>query len=50
MTDAGTERPTGVLPQCAALTHLNLRWNDIEAVGKGKLRASWLGQATGLVL
>jgi hypothetical protein len=40
----------GVLGQCAALTYLDLQDNEIEAVGEGRLRASWRGQASGLVL
>ena len=53
----------GVLPQCAALAHLNLDDNQIgdsraesfagelgiNSVGEEKLRASWHGQASGLV-
>jgi hypothetical protein len=39
-----------VLAQCPALAHLDLQCNGIEAVGKGRLRASWRGQASGLVL
>jgi hypothetical protein len=39
-----------VLAQCVALAHLNLGGNDIGAVGQGRLRASWRGQASGLVL
>jgi hypothetical protein len=39
-----------VLGQCPALAYLNLQSNGIEAVGKGRLRASWRGQASGLVL
>ena len=38
-----------MLAQCAALAHLNLCGNKIGAVGKGRLRASWRGQAYGLV-
>jgi hypothetical protein len=47
--DAGAERPAGVLGQCPALAHLNLHYNDIGTVGEGRLRASWRGQASGLV-
>jgi hypothetical protein len=36
--------------QCPALAHLDLTGNDIGAVGKGRLRASWRGQASGLWL
>ena len=46
----GAESLAGVLGQCTALAHLNLQRNGIEAVGKGRLRASWCGQASGLVL
>jgi hypothetical protein len=38
-----------VLGQCTALAHLNLSGNLIAAVGEGGLRASWCGQASGLV-
>jgi Ran GTPase-activating protein (RanGAP) involved in mRNA processing and transport len=47
---AGAGRLAGVLAQCAALAHLDLRANYIGTVGKQRLRASWCGQATGLVL
>jgi hypothetical protein len=30
--------------------HLNLHGNDIGTVGEERLRASWRGQASGLVL
>jgi Ran GTPase-activating protein (RanGAP) involved in mRNA processing and transport len=40
----------GVLEQCPALAHLNFQDNGIEDVRKGRLRASWRGQASGLVL
>ncbi len=46
----GAERLAGVPAQCPALAYLDLSYNDIEAVGKGRLRASWRGQASGLVL
>jgi hypothetical protein len=39
-----------VLAQCRALAHLDLRANDIGAVGRGRLQASWRGQASGLRL
>jgi len=39
-----------VLAQCASLAHLDLQDNDIDAVGEGRLRASWRGQASGLLL
>jgi Ran GTPase-activating protein (RanGAP) involved in mRNA processing and transport len=47
---AGAESLAGVLPQCAALAHLNLFANAIGTVGEGRLRASWYGQASGLLL
>jgi hypothetical protein len=48
--DAGAESFAGVLGQCAALARLDLGYNQIGAVGGVRLRASWRGQATGLVL
>jgi hypothetical protein len=42
----GAERLTGVLVQCAALTHLDLCANGIGTVGRGRLQASWCGQAS----
>jgi Ran GTPase-activating protein (RanGAP) involved in mRNA processing and transport len=48
--DAGAERLAGVLTQCAALVHLNLRENDIGTVWEERLRASWRGEASGLLL
>jgi Ran GTPase-activating protein (RanGAP) involved in mRNA processing and transport len=45
---AGAESFAGVLAQCPALAHLDLSGNDIEA--GGGLRASWRGQASGLLL
>jgi hypothetical protein len=48
--DAGADRLAGVLAQCTALAHLNLSYNDIGTIGEGRLRASWCGQAFGLVL
>jgi hypothetical protein len=39
-----------VLAQCTALAHLDLRVNDIGAVVRRRLRASWRGQASGLLL
>ena len=48
--DAGAESLAGVLGQCTALAHLNLCANDIGTVGRGRLQASWFGQASGLVL
>ncbi len=47
---AGAESFAGVLGQCASLAHLDLQDNDIDAVGEGRLRASWRGQASGLLL
>ncbi len=43
-------RLAGVLKQCPALAHHNLCANNIGAVGGGRLRASWCGQAAGLLL
>ena len=40
----------GDLAQCTALAHLNFCGNWIGTVGEGRLRASWRGQASGLVL
>jgi hypothetical protein len=37
------ESLAGVLAQCTALTHLDLSFNMIGAVGKERLRASWRG-------
>jgi Ran GTPase-activating protein (RanGAP) involved in mRNA processing and transport len=45
----GAERLAGVLTQCTALAHLNLGGNRIGTVGEGRLRASWRGQASGLI-
>jgi hypothetical protein len=39
-----------VLAQCPALAHLDIRGNKIGTVGRGRLGASWLGQASGLLL
>jgi hypothetical protein len=50
---AGAERLAEVLGQCRELLHLNLGHNNINGigtVGEGRLRASWRGQASGLVL
>jgi Ran GTPase-activating protein (RanGAP) involved in mRNA processing and transport len=44
----GAESLAGVLAQCTALAHLNLSLNGIKDVGKGRLRALWRGQASGL--
>ena len=46
----GAARLAGVLAQCAALAHLNLGCNGIGAVGGRRMRASWRGQASGLLL
>jgi hypothetical protein len=48
--DNGAEFLAAVLGQCTALAHLDLCDNDIGTVGRGRLRASWRGQASGLVL
>jgi Ran GTPase-activating protein (RanGAP) involved in mRNA processing and transport len=48
--EGGAEKLAGVLGQCPALAHLDLRFNHIGTVGEGRLRASWRGQASGLVL
>jgi Ran GTPase-activating protein (RanGAP) involved in mRNA processing and transport len=48
--EAGAQSLAGVLGQCPALAHLNLCANDIGTVGRGRIRASWRGQASGLVL
>ena len=48
MRAAGAESLAGVLAQCTALAHLDLRVNGIDA--GGGLRASWRGQASGLLL
>ena len=45
----GAESLAGVLGQCTALAHLDLQYNGIKTVGEGRLRASWRGQASGLV-
>ena len=47
---AGAEGLAGVLAQCPALAHLNFCGNWIGTVGEGRLRASWSGQASDLVL
>jgi hypothetical protein len=47
---AGAESLARVLVRCTALAHLNLRYNDISAAGRGRLRASWRGQTSGLLL
>jgi hypothetical protein len=46
----GAERLAEVLGQCPALVHLDLEFNEIEAEGAERLRASWLGETSGLVL
>ena len=46
----GAERLAEVLGRCPALVHLDLEFNAIEAGGAERLRASWLGEASGLVL
>ncbi len=50
IVDAGTESFAGVLAQCTALTHLDIRWNDVGSVVGGRLRASWRGQVSGLLM
>ncbi len=40
----------GVLPQCRALAHLNLSNNGIEAGAAERLRASWHGEVSDLLL
>jgi hypothetical protein len=51
---AGAESLAGVLAQCTALAHLNLYnpkpLNGIKDVRKGRLRALWRGQVSGLLL
>ena len=47
--DAGAKSFAGVLAHCSALAHLDLSGNHIHAVGGGRLRASWRGQASGLL-
>ncbi len=47
---AGVMMLAGVLGQCPALAHLHIHGNGIEAVGKGRLQATWRGQASGLIL
>jgi len=47
---AGAESLAGELAQCTALAHLDLSYNAIGTAGQGRLRASWRGQASGLVL
>jgi len=47
---AGADSLAGVMGQCTVLAHLDLGSNAIEGVGEWMLRASWCGQASGLVL
>jgi hypothetical protein len=47
---AGAERLAAVLGQCPAMVHLDIRGNKIGTVGEGRLRASWRGEASGLLL
>ena len=49
-TDDGANSLAGVLGQCTALAHLDLSDNELGVVGRGKVRASWGGQASGLLL
>jgi Ran GTPase-activating protein (RanGAP) involved in mRNA processing and transport len=46
----GAESLAGVLAQCTALAHVDLGLNVNGAAGEERLRASWRGQASGLVL
>ncbi len=46
----GAESFAGVLGQCAALAHLDLNGNNIDAVEEGRIRASWCGQVSALAL
>jgi Ran GTPase-activating protein (RanGAP) involved in mRNA processing and transport len=46
----GAESFAGVLAQCTALAHVDLGLNVNGAAGEERLRASWRGQASGLVL
>ena len=46
----GAESLAGVLAQCPALAHLDLSYNDIGSVAKERLRASWCGPGSGLLL
>ena len=46
----GAESLAGVLAQCPAQAHLDLSFNVIDAAGAGRLRASWRGQASCLLL
>ena len=48
--DAGAESLAGVVAQCTALAYLDLRDNDIGAAGQNRLRSSWCGPASGLLL
>jgi len=47
---AGSKSFARVLGQCALLAHLNLGCNGIGQAGGGRLRASWRGHASGLLL
>ena len=40
---------TGILGQCSALTHLDLSQNNIGPSYETRLRASWCGEASGLL-
>jgi Ran GTPase-activating protein (RanGAP) involved in mRNA processing and transport len=48
--DGGAERFAGGLAQSTPLTHLNLFDNKIGAVRRGRLRASWRGHASDLLV
>jgi Ran GTPase-activating protein (RanGAP) involved in mRNA processing and transport len=47
---AGAYSLAGVLAQCPALARLNLRYNQIGSDAAERLRASWRGQQSGLLL
>ncbi len=46
----GEERLAEVLGQCPTLVHLDLEFNEIEVAGAERLRSSWVGEVSGLVL
>jgi Ran GTPase-activating protein (RanGAP) involved in mRNA processing and transport len=48
--DDGAESIAGVLAQCTALAHLDLGHNYMGLGLYGRLRASWRGRASGLVV
>ena len=47
---AGAYSLAGVLAQCPALARLNLRFNQIGSDAPERIRASWRGQQSGLLL